>query len=197
MGATTATTTEAVSSTFLFEEAIAFRDAIFMGSSKDHAISKLQHAMTMSLHEEVLFAAALENRTTTIMKLAEQIVNQRPMGKFFVFDCGKKQMTRLKEISHEEAIKIIFNLIQKYKFYPSRRANAEAALIEAAEVVAMKEAIDDGLCVSCMDAKKKIVFLPCTHLCLCKNCAITWESMGRDDCIMCREKIETTMEVIW
>jgi len=106
VGATTATTTETVTSKFLFVEAVAFPYAIFVGYSKDHAISKLHHARTISLHEEVLVAAAIKNHTQTITKLAKQIVNQRPLGMFFEFDDGKKQTSHLKEISHEDAIKI-------------------------------------------------------------------------------------------
>jgi len=51
---------------------------------------------------------------------------------------------------------------------------------------------EENLCVICDDAKKRVLLLPCRHLCLCSACS---KLEKLTDCPMCRAKISDKMEV--
>ena len=44
------------------------------------------------------------------------------------------------------------------------------------------------LCVVCMEREKKVLLLPCKHLCMCKACADKIVA-GSAQCPVCRERI--------
>ncbi|KAL3787637.1 hypothetical protein HJC23_011785 [Cyclotella cryptica] len=54
--------------------------------------------------------------------------------------------------------------------------------------------VEADLCVVCEDAKKKIMILPCKHMCLCEKCA---DFNKIKDCPMCRTKVEGSTDVYW
>ena len=51
---------------------------------------------------------------------------------------------------------------------------------------------EENLCVICEEATKRVVLLPCKHLCLCSACSKLEQVT---DCPMCRTKISDKMEV--
>lgn len=53
---------------------------------------------------------------------------------------------------------------------------------------------NDAFCVICQDRVKCIVLFPCKHLCLCNECAISWNHYQRL-CPLCREYIIDTLKV--
>lgn len=55
----------------------------------------------------------------------------------------------------------------------------------------VEESTLESECVICMDAKCEVVFIPCGHMCCCKDCG---ESV--EDCPMCRCSIERTIKVM-
>ncbi|KAL7487421.1 hypothetical protein ACHAW6_013022 [Cyclotella cf. meneghiniana] len=80
---------------------------------------------------------------------------------------------------------------------------AEVASHDAVEVVVKTEfnedpqhdtGVETDLCIVCEDAKKKIMILPCKHMCLCEKCA-NFDVIK--DCPMCRTKVEDSSEVFW
>ncbi len=46
-------------------------------------------------------------------------------------------------------------------------------------------------CVVCMDLKRTYICLPCSHLCLCKNCAKEMKNV----CPLCQAKCERIIKV--
>merc|ERR1719199_2474234 len=50
---------------------------------------------------------------------------------------------------------------------------------------------EENLCVICEEATKRVVLLPCKHLCLCSACSKLEQVT---DCPMCRTKISDKME---
>lgn len=55
----------------------------------------------------------------------------------------------------------------------------------------VEESTLESECVICMDAKCEVVFIPCGHMCCCKDCG-----GGVEDCPMCRCSIERTIKVM-
>lgn len=51
----------------------------------------------------------------------------------------------------------------------------------------IKESI---LCCVCMEREKKIVFLPCCHMCTCATCAKIQFNFGSGSCPVCRQVID-------
>lgn len=80
---------------------------------------------------------------------------------------------------------------------------AEVASHDALEAVVKSKSNEDlqqytgvemDLCVACEDAKKKIMILPCKHMCLCEGCA---DFNIIKYCPMCRTKVEGSIDVYW
>ena len=53
---------------------------------------------------------------------------------------------------------------------------------------------DLWLCVVCMEQEKKVLLLPCKHLCMCKPCADKIVA-GSAQCPVCRERILDSSEI--
>ena len=56
----------------------------------------------------------------------------------------------------------------------------------------LSQAEEESLCIICEEATKRVVLLPCKHLCLCSACSKLEQVT---DCPMCRTKISDRMEV--
>ena len=56
----------------------------------------------------------------------------------------------------------------------------------------LPHAEEENLCIICEEATKRVVLLPCKHLCLCSACSKLEQVT---DCPMCRTKISDRMEV--
>ncbi|CAF1932178.1 unnamed protein product [Rotaria magnacalcarata] len=55
---------------------------------------------------------------------------------------------------------------------------------------------DPNLCVICCNDKKNIVLLPCRHLCVCLTCSKKlWNNTSKQTCPMCRNQIDSLLEV--
>lgn len=58
------------------------------------------------------------------------------------------------------------------------------------DILKSEAADDDMICVICQEAAKKILFLPCKHICTCKACSSTLEK-----CPICRVRAKKKVEV--
>ena len=56
----------------------------------------------------------------------------------------------------------------------------------------LSQAEEENLCIICEEATKRVVLLPCKHLCLCSACSKLEQVK---DCPMCRTEISDRMEV--
>ena len=55
---------------------------------------------------------------------------------------------------------------------------------------------EQNLCIVCQTKMKKIVFMPCRHMCMCKNCCKQFmEVFGKRSCPLCRQSIASTLEI--
>jgi len=57
-----------------------------------------------------------------------------------------------------------------------------------------KEINDDRLCVVCLEEEKTIIYLPCFHMCTCKECGMK-DSLTK--CPICRSSIDCKEKVFW
>ncbi|GBG34151.1 E3 ubiquitin-protein ligase RNF26 [Hondaea fermentalgiana] len=48
-------------------------------------------------------------------------------------------------------------------------------------------------CVICQDHARSVVFMPCRHLCVCPSCR---KQLQRNECPMCRARIESSVNVV-
>jgi hypothetical protein len=48
----------------------------------------------------------------------------------------------------------------------------------------------NNLCVICQSEEAHFVLLPCSHLCLCRECVCT-----QDRCVICRKKIQSILKI--
>jgi hypothetical protein len=65
--------------------------------------------------------------------------------------------------------------------------------------------IDPHVCVNCFKTAKNIVFLPCGHICVCKECALNelglelckifYKKANTSNCLTCRKPIKEAREV--
>jgi hypothetical protein len=58
--------------------------------------------------------------------------------------------------------------------------------------LSLEQERDERLCRICQDQIKTIVLLPCQHMCLCKPCL---DRKKWKKCPMCRQRVESTIEV--
>lgn len=82
------------------------------------------------------------------------------------------------------------------EYLTSLEHNLRSALdkvVRQKETLKSNNVVDDSrLCVICHDGQKSVLLLPCRHLCVCINCG----HMERlNQCPLCRQKIEETLQV--
>ena len=68
-----------------------------------------------------------------------------------------------------------------------------------------KTEIDPNICIRCYKSAKNIVFLPCGHICICKDCAVNeldlelckifYKKASTSNCLVCRKPIKEAREV--
>jgi hypothetical protein len=56
------------------------------------------------------------------------------------------------------------------------------------------EGVEEGMCVVCWAAKRRVLLLPCRHLCCCRHCSVVLQAQGAP-CPMCRQDVREHMEV--
>lgn len=82
------------------------------------------------------------------------------------------------------------------EYLTSLEHNLRTALdkvVRQKETLKSKNVVDDGrLCVICHDGQKSVLFLPCRHLCVCRSCG---HIERLNQCPLCRQKIEETLQV--
>ncbi|XP_051131052.1 putative E3 ubiquitin-protein ligase RF298 [Andrographis paniculata] len=71
------------------------------------------------------------------------------------------------------------------------KPNKRLAMFEEQDVKPERE------CVMCMTDEISVVFLPCSHQVLCKQCSVLHERQGMNDCPSCRTTIEKRVSVTY
>jgi hypothetical protein len=56
---------------------------------------------------------------------------------------------------------------------------------------------DENLCIVCEESRRRVVLVPCNHMCLCTDCASEHLLKTLNECPMCRAKIEDSMKIFW
>jgi hypothetical protein len=56
------------------------------------------------------------------------------------------------------------------------------------------EDVEEGMCVVCWAAKRRVLMLPCCHLCCCSQCSLVLQAQGAP-CPMCRQDVREHLKV--
>lgn len=56
---------------------------------------------------------------------------------------------------------------------------------------AFDEEDEDSLCLICLSNQKRCIVMPCGHLCVCKDCALTLAQQPGAQCPICRNRVST------
>ena len=72
-----------------------------------------------------------------------------------------------------------------------KQVKTERAAAIKGKDVAENELEDIRCCVACQDAPRGVLLRPCSHMCLCNDCAD-----GLNECPICREPITERLKVI-
>ena len=68
--------------------------------------------------------------------------------------------------------------------------------LEVIETIAVQRQWEERLCVACMEHERKVVLLPCRHMCMCKPCTDkVLEDTGQ--CPVCREHVVDSLEAFF
>ena len=69
-------------------------------------------------------------------------------------------------------------------------------LEEITDLTGSGSANQNDLCIHCQNDKKDVALIPCGHVCLCKNCAVSLCEFGSGTCPMCNVNIREYLKVL-
>jgi len=65
--------------------------------------------------------------------------------------------------------------------------------LSSLKTVNTSNSYEEGICIVCLIEKSQIVFIPCRHLCCCKNCA---QKLLQEKCPACNNYYEQYITII-
>ena len=114
----------------------------------------------------------------------------KPVNQEEVVNNTNTNKRKLNDVKSNDVKSNDVNKNNKRKLNDSKRDRENNVKQHKENDVNTQEQSDDKLCVICIDNAKDIVFIPCGHVSVCKNC-----SDGLKICPLCRSDITTTNKI--
>ena len=135
-------------------------------------------------------------------------------------NCSSIPLMKSLHSGNQVVLKQLLNLKEYFSIYRQHISNWSMALFSKEmmydelykELRAKKKKekvkkadIDPNVCIRCYKCAKNIVFLPCGHICICKDCAVNelelelckiiYKKASASNCFVCRKPIKEAREV--
>ena len=135
-------------------------------------------------------------------------------------NCASIPLMKSLHSGNQVALKQLLNLKEYFTIYRQHISNWSMALFSKEMMYdelykelrakkkkekVIKADIDPHVCIRCYKSAKNILFLPCGHICICKDCAVNelelelckiiYKKASASNCFVCRKPIKEAREV--